>query len=133
MIRRLTVVLLVSLCAAQQPRPAVADAPPSAEPSEAEPPQSEAMPPTATEADPQPQEDGNSPAPPLHPTSTLVCMTAPLGRQGPCVSIERDLSEAHGEVRPLCVPSQAVHDQLSPPGVPTWAGMWTMRWMWTPR
>ena len=51
MLRRLAVVLLVSLCAAQQPRPAVADVPPSAEPSEAEPPQSEAVPPTATEAE----------------------------------------------------------------------------------
>ena len=50
MLRRLAVVLLVSLCAAQQPRPAVGDVPPSAEPSEAEPPQSEAVPPTATEA-----------------------------------------------------------------------------------
>ena len=47
MLRRLAVVLLVSLCAAQQPRPAVADAPPSAEP-----PQSEALAPTATKAEP---------------------------------------------------------------------------------
>ena len=55
MLRRLTIVLLVGLCAAQQPRPAVADAAPSAEPSEAEPSEAEpplseaAAPPTATQ------------------------------------------------------------------------------------
>ena len=54
MLRRLTLVVLVGLCAAQQQRPAVADAVPAAEPSEAEPSEAEpplseaAAPPTAT-------------------------------------------------------------------------------------
>ena len=55
MLRRLTLVVLVGLCAAQQQRPAVADAVPAAEPSEAEPSEAEpplseaAAPPTATQ------------------------------------------------------------------------------------
>ena len=71
MLRRLAFVVLVTLCAAQ--RPAVTDAAPSAEPSEAEPPLSEsAASPTAT----QPDEPISKAAVPKRPLQLGVALRA---------------------------------------------------------